>query len=156
MNEKTLKLRQINNLLAFRDKNQKCPIDGSRFTSECLFCETCDKFKNYIKNEFNVDIQNGRFIYGTSKSGKWTRTQETINKTKKTKNKIKQNRIDKIIEVISRQTGHFDSTSLSKQINESEGFIITVLRDLKKQGKIKRKVINRYEYKYIKVQETTK
>lgn len=151
MNEKNLKFRQISNLLNLRDKKFICPIDSSNLTSDCQFCETCDKFKNYIENEYGVTIRCGRFYYGTSKSGKWTRTQETINKTKKTKNKIKQNRIDKIIEVISRQTGHFDSIDLSKQTNENEGFITTVLRDLKKQGKIKRKVINRYEYKYIKV-----
>ncbi len=151
MNEKTLKFRQISNLLNLKDKKFICPIDSSSLTSECLFCETCDKFKDYIKNEFNVDIQNGRFIYGTSKSGKWTRTQETLKKTANTKNKIRQKRIDKIIEAISKQTGLFDSSSLSKQINENEGFLTCILRDLKKQGKIKRKVINRYEYKYVKV-----
>lgn len=151
MNEKTLKLRQINNLLAFRDKNQKCPIDGSRFTSECLFCETCDKFKNYIENEFCVTIRCGRFDYGSSKSGKWTRTQEDIEKAAKKNKERRQFRINRIEEVINKQTGLFDSSNLSKQINENEGFITCILRDLKKQGKIKKILIKRYEYKYIKV-----
>lgn len=151
MNEKAQKLRQINNILSIRERFKYCPIDKSSLTSECQFCEACDKFKKYLLEELDVKMLNGRFTYGPSNSGKWIRTQEDIDKAAKKSKERRQFRINRITKLIDSKTGYFNAKQLATELNENEGFIAILLRALRKKNIIKRVVLSRYNYKFIKL-----
>ncbi len=156
MNEKNLKLRKINNLLNLRDKTQKCPLDGLQLTNDCQFCEICEKFKNYLENEIGVEIDNGRFVFvakNEAKRGKFIRTKEHIKKMIDIKTQQKNRRIARVEAEVLKTDDIFSREQIVKKLDENDTFVMIVLKNMRRDGKIMRVIQNRYEYNFIKVKK---
>lgn len=156
MNEKNLKLRKINNLLNLHDKTQKCPLDGSQFTSDCQFCETCEKFIDYLRNEIGVEVDNGRYVFVTkeeAKRGKFIRTPEHIKKMTDIKTKQKNRRIARVEAEVMKTDDIFSREQIVDKLDENDTFVMVVLKNMRHDGKITRVIQNRYEYNFMRVKQ---
>lgn len=143
--------REILAFVKIKDK-KICPVDGEHISSlnkDCDICELCEDFQNYVWDHWHAKFHYGRLVLVENTNGKWKRTPEILQKTAETKKKIKQTRINRIEEAVNRRTEPFDYVDIAREINETEGFVILILRQLKKQGKIQKKVINLHDYKFV-------